>query len=173
MLETKDLILKAGEYEDWQDMYNNLWKHEESARYMLWTPLDSEERAKRRMKSTIEFQKRNDLKEYFVYEKKSNQAIGFAGLEEIEPGVYEDTGIAIGPAFTGRGYGKQIVNALTEYAFKQLGATKFVYSCRSQNIASKRLQASCGFTYTHSEERVDNRTGEDYILEFYELAKSE
>lgn len=36
-LETKDLILKKAEFTDWKTIYKNLWIHEESARYMLWT----------------------------------------------------------------------------------------------------------------------------------------
>lgn len=168
MLETKDLLLKKGEYEDWRAMYHNLWKHKDSAKYMLWTPLESEEDAQRRMKSSIEYQQNNNLA-FFVYEKKSNQVIGFAGMKEIAPNVYEDAGIAIGPDFVGQGYGKQIVNALVEHAFKQVGASKFVYSCREQNIASKQLAKSCGFVFTHAEEKTDPRTGEKYVLAFYEL----
>jgi len=168
MLETRDLILKTGEFEDWKDMYNNLWKHKESAKYMLWTPLDSEEAAKQRMVKNIDYQQRNQY-QYFVYEKKSHQAIGFAGMEEVAPNIYEDTGIAIGPAFVGQGYGKQIVNGLMKCAFEQLGAVKFIYSCRQQNIESKRLQQSLGFTYSHSVEKVDTRTNESYVLEYYEL----
>lgn len=167
MLETKDLILKKGEYKDWQAMYHNLWKHKESAKYMLWTPLKFEEDAQRRMKSSIEYQQCDNLA-FFVYEKKSNQAIGFAGMKEIGPNVYEDTGIAIGPDFVGQGYGKQIVNALITHAFEQLGASKFVYSSREQNTASKRLAKSCGFVFIHTEEKTDPRTGKKYVLEFYE-----
>lgn len=85
---------------------------------------------------------------------------------EIEPGVYEDTGVALGPDFVGKGYGKQIVNAMVDYAKNELHAKKMVLSYRSQNIAFKKLQAACGFTYLHSEERVDSRTNEAYILEF-------
>ena len=36
-LETEDLILKKAEFTDWKTIYKNLWIHEESARYMLWT----------------------------------------------------------------------------------------------------------------------------------------
>ena len=34
-LETKDLILKKAEFEDWKTIYYNLWRHKESAKYML------------------------------------------------------------------------------------------------------------------------------------------
>ncbi len=36
-------------------------------------------------------------------EKGSGQAIGFAGVEEIELHIYHETGIARGPEYVGRG----------------------------------------------------------------------
>lgn len=167
MIETKDLILKKGELQDWHDMYVNLWSRDESARYMLWKPVCSEEDAVERMKKNLAFMEKHDL-HWFVYEKKSGQAIGFAGMEQISENTYEDTGIAIGPDFTKLGYGKQILTALVQEAFHRHGAAKFVCSCRTANIASRQLQLSCGFFYTHSQKKTDPRTGEEYILDFYE-----
>jgi len=168
-IETEDLFLKKAEFDDWKDIFGNLWRYEESAKYMLWTAVKTEEEAKERMRRVMEWQK-NHL-EYLVYEKKSGQAIGFAGMEKVEEDVYEDTGIAIGPKFIGRGYGRQILKGLAENCFHVRGAKKFISSCRSENKASKRMSLSCGFTFSHSEKRVDRRNGEEYILEFYELSK--
>lgn len=169
MPETKDLILRKPVFEDWRDMYRNLWSREESARYMLWDVTRSEENAKRRMERTIAFQAAHPA--WLVYEKESGQAIGFGGITEVAPGVYEDTGIAVGPEFTGRGYGKQILTALTEYAFRELKAEKFIASCRSQNAPSRGMILACGFRYTHCEDRLDPRNGTPYVLEFYEKSK--
>ncbi|BCN32902.1 GNAT family N-acetyltransferase [Anaeromicropila herbilytica] len=169
-LETKDLVLKKASINNVNDMYINIWSQEESAKHMLWTPIKNIEEAKDRMKKTIEFQK--DKIAYLVYEKNSGQAIGFAGMMEIEDKVYEDSGIAIGTQFVGRGYGKQILIALIDYCFEDLGAVKIVYSCRSENIASMRLQQSCGFHYTHSKPMVDKRNGLNYVLNFYELYRN-
>lgn len=137
---------------------------------MLWRPVHTEEDAQERMKKNISFMEKCELA-WFIYEKSSGEAIGFAGMEQISEGVYEDTGIAIGPAFTRRGYGKQILMALVNEAFTNLSANKFVCSCRSQNEASKQLQISCGFQYTHSEEKIDVRNENEYILDYYELLK--
>ena len=164
MIETKDLILKKGKQEDWRDMYYNLWRHSESARYMMWNVTTSEEEAKDRMARTVVFESTHEYT-WLVYEKKSSQAIGFAGMEEIEPGIYEEAGIAIGPAFVGKGYGKQILNALVDFAREKLGAKRFQACCRVENMASHNLQMSCGFRYSHSEEKVDPRNGERYVLE--------
>lgn len=168
MIETKDLIIKKAEFCDWSDIYHNLWRHEVSAKYMLWNTTKTEEDAKIRMQKTISYQEKAPFS-YFVYEKESGQAIGFAGMVEISPHVYEDTGIAIGPAFVRKGYGRQILTALVQKAFIELEGEKFIASCRSQNIASRQLQLACGFSYTYSENRIDPRNSMPYILEFYEL----
>lgn len=165
MLETKDLLIKKGEQKDWRDMYYNLWCHGESARYMLWDVTTSEEEARDRMARTIKFQETHPYC-WLVYEKASGKAIGFAGMEEIEEGVYEDKGVALGPDYVRKGYGKQIVNAMAEYAKAVLNAKKMVLSYREGNEASKRLQESCGFVYSHSEDREDPRTGAGYVLNY-------
>ncbi len=169
-IETKELVLKKASMKDVNDMYINIWSQEESAKHMLWIPTKNIEEAKDRMIRTIEYQK--DKIAYLVYEKKSGQAIGFAGMKEIADKVYEDSGIAIGANFVGRGYGKQILSALVDYCFNNLGAIKIVYSCRSENIVSKKLQQSCGFHYTHSQPMVDKRNGLNYVLDFYELNRN-
>lgn len=155
--------------EDVNDMFHNIWSEEESARYMLWTPIKSMEEAVDRMSKTIEFQK--DRIAYCVYEKQSGQAIGFAGMKEIDDGVYEDSGIAIGTKFVGRGYGKQILMALVDYCFDELAAIRIVCSCRTENIASKKMQLSCGFQHSQSQAMTDKKNGLDYTLDFYELAR--
>lgn len=165
MLETKDLIIKKGEQKDWKDMYYNLWRHSESAKYMLWDVTTSEEDAKDRMARTVKFEEIHPYT-WIVYEKTSSQAIGFAGIEEIERGVFEDMGVALGPDFVGRGYGKQIINALVDFAKNELGAKKFLLGYREGNEASKRLQEACGFRYSHSVEKIDPRNDVPYVLHY-------
>lgn len=165
-INTEGLILKKAKQEDWEDMYNNLWRYEESARYMLWDVTTSEAEAIERARKSVAFQKVTKYA-FFIYEKETNVAIGFAGMKEIEPGVYEDTGIAIGPSYTQKGYGTQVLNTLVEEA-KRCGAHKFVASCRKQNIASHDMQMKCGFQFVKEETRIDPRTDESYILEFNE-----
>ena len=165
MIETKDLILRKAQFEDWQDMYRNVWSREETARYMLWTVTASEEEAMERMRRTIRFQSEHDS--WTVFEKASGKAIGWAGVNPIAEGVYEDGSVALGPEFVGKGYGKQILTALTEYVFCGLEATAFVATCRNENAPSRGTILSCGFVYTHSEDRIDPRNDLPYVLEFY------
>ena len=166
-IEMEDVYLKKADPGDWQEIWHNLWCRPECARYMLWNVTRSEEDALARMERTIAYQREHPLS-FFVYEKRTGKAIGFAGLIETEPGVFEDTGLALGPAFWGKGYGTQVVRANVEEA-EAAGARKLIASCREQNEASRALQRKCGFVFTHKEKRTDPRNGEPYVLEFSEL----
>lgn len=170
MLETKRLILRKASYDDWRDMYQNVWSREETARYMLWEVTRDEEEAKARMERTVDFQEKNPTAR-IVCEKETGRAIGFAGMGEIAPGIFEDHGVALGPAYVGRGYGREILQAMVDEAFCALGGKRFICSCRSENEASRRLQISCGFAFSHTEKRIDPRDGREYVLEFYTLDK--
>ena len=170
MIETEDLILRKGVFEDWSSIYENVWRHPETARYMLWDVTTSEDEARSRMERTLRWQAEHDA--YFVEEKSTGRCIGFAGFIEIAPAVYEDTGVALGPEFVDRGYGTQVLNALLTIAFDRRNGQVFIGSARSENAASIALQCSCGFVYTHSESRTDPRSGEEYTLNFYEKRRN-
>lgn len=166
MYETKRLFLKHPAFSDWAPMLRNVWCHEETARHMLWSVTTTEAAAQERMKRTLEYQKDNPA--WLVYQKETGQPIGFAGFCSIGPGVVEDTGVALGPAYVGRGYGKELLSLLLEIAKTEYGARLFVGSCRSQNIPSRALMLACGFRFTHTEDRTDPRNGTAYVVEFYE-----
>ena len=165
MIETKDLILRQGSADDWQDLYRNLWSREVVFHYMFKNPCPSEEHAAARTGAYAVMHEEVKT-EFFVCEKASGQAIGIAGIKELKPGKWTITDIALGPDFQDKGYGKQIVTALLKLAF-ELGTTEVSYDCFTQNTASKQLALSCGFTYTHSEEAELMKNGKKVILDYY------
>lgn len=162
MIETKDLILSKAKFSDWPDMYENVWSQWDSARYMLWSVTTSEEDAKIRMEKTMAFQKNHHA--YLVYERASGKAIGFAGAEEVAPGVWKEIGICLGPKYVGRGYGKQILKALLAYCKETFGAREFLYTARADNAASNALARSLGFTQVGAEEEILERDGKAYTF---------
>lgn len=164
MMETRNLIIGKAKYEDWESMYRNVWSREETARYMAWQVTTSEEDARLRMQRTMEYEETHDT--WLVYEKVSGQAIGFAGVGEIRPHTFQETGIALGPEYVGRGYGKQILRMLVKYC-TSLGGREFLYSTRAGNTASKALAMSCGFRYQYSRRETDIHSGESYELQIY------
>lgn len=159
-METKDLILGKARLSDWKAMYENVWSHPESARYMLWSVTTSEADARSRMERTIAFQKAHDT--YLVYEKKTGQAIGFAGVEPVPPDACQEAGICLGPGYVGRGYGRQILEALMAHSRSVYGAKKFFYFTREKNAASIGLAKAMGFWFLDAKEEIDPRNGEKY-----------
>ena len=123
MIETKDLLLKQGSADDWQDLYRNLWSRGEVFRYMFTNQSPTEEHAMKRTAAYAQMHREVNT-EFFVYDKATGQAIGIAGLKEMQPGVYTVTDIALCPDFHGRGYGKQILTAFLSFAFDKLDATE-------------------------------------------------
>ena len=167
MIETKSLFLEKAKFSDWKEMYCNVWSQPESAKYMEWNITTSEENAKIRIMKTIAFQKEHDT--YLVYEKSTGKAIGFAGVEKMEPYIYEEAGICLGPDYVGKGYGKQILQGLIQYCREKYGAKEFVYSTREENIASNQLAKSFGFTMISSVPKTDSKDGHCYNYLQYRL----
>ena len=167
MIETERLILDKAKFSDWAEMYHNVWSHLESARYMEWTITTSEEAAKIRIMKTIAFQKEHDS--YLVYEKASGMAIGFSGVEKIEPYIYQEIGICLGPDFVGKGFGRQILQGLIQYCKEQFDAREFIYSARDENKVSNRLAKSFGFSLISSTAKTDCKDGHPYNLLQYHL----
>ena len=166
MPETKDLILRKATMDDWKAMYWNIWRHPESAKYMVWDVTSTEEAAMARMERTIAFQAAHDY-HWTVVEKMSGQAIGWAGMKKVSEDVCSETGVALGPEFTGKGYGTQLLNFLTDHARDTLGAKRFLACCNKDNQISKRLLHRCGFVYTHSENAIHHRDQIPYTLDYY------
>ena len=167
MIETEHLILDKARFSDWEAMYRNVWSQPACARYMCWRVTTDEEAAKQRILRTIAFQREHDT--YLVYEKGSGQAIGFAGVEEAGPRVYQEAGICLGPRFMGRGLGREIVEGLLRYCKETFGAEEFLYTTRADNLASVGLARACGFTLLSSEVRTSPRDGGRYRFLRYRL----
>lgn len=164
-METLDLLLDKARFEDWEELYRNVWSRPKPARYMLWQVTDGEAEARARMERTLLWQRDHDV--WTVYKKSGGQAIGWAGLEEVSPGVWQETGIVLGPDFAGRGYGRQLLELLMNLA-RARGGREFRCSARAENTASQALLCSCGFALSGTERKIDPRDGTPYILEHYE-----
>ena len=104
-----------------------------------------------------------------VYEKATGKAIGFAGVEKIEPYIYQEAGICLGPDYVGKGFGKQILQVLIQYCKEEFSAKKFIYSTRAENRASNQLAKSLGFTVISSVPKTDSKDGHSYNLLQYSL----
>ena len=172
ILETADLILKKGSPDDFDAMIRNFWSDHESAKTMLWKPVDAYDEGLELCRRALERQAVYPAA-FWVYEKATGEAIGAAGMKEVSPGVWEDAGIGIGSRFTGCGLGTQILSALIDHCFQALNAEKVVCSCMTENRASARMMEKCGMVRTAAPEEPEVRKwdGYRYHIFIYELTR--
>ena len=150
VLEGKNIRLRKARKEDYQSMLKHVWGDEAVYRWMLYQPTLTEEDAIERCRRSMEFQK--DHYAYFVALKDTDEAVGLCAIKETAPGHYEESGICIGTAFQGKGYGKEIVALLLKLAFEELGAEDFRYGYFLDNDKSKKVAKSFGFRYDYTYE---------------------
>ena len=162
MPETKDLILCKAEPEDWKETWENVWSRPECARFMFWDVTAEEAAARDRMERTVRFQSTHDA--WLIREKKSGKVIGFTGVFLEDDGAAAEQGVCLCPEYWRKGYGTQVLRALTEYAKNELGAARFLCRCRPENAASRRLIEKEGFRLMAEEQVNDHRDGTPCVL---------
>ena len=90
-IETPRLVLRKARESDLDSIWRNVWCDDRLAATMLWRTTKTREEALERMKRTIKFQA--DSYSYFVCLRENDEPIGFGGIREISPGLYDETGI--------------------------------------------------------------------------------
>ena len=131
-------------------MLKNVWGDEAVYRWMLYQPTLTEEDARARCQRSMAYQE--DHLAWFVALKDTDEAIGLCAMKENEKGHFEESGICIGTAYQGRGYGKEIVSLMLSLAFRELDAEDFRYGYYQDNEKSRKLAASFGFAYDETYE---------------------
>ena len=170
-IETKNLVLRKATENDLEAIWKNIWQDESIARWMYWQPTKAYEDAVDRLQRTIRYQSENYA--YFVCLKEIDEAIGFAGIKEVEPNVFEESGICVATKCQNLGYGTEILQALMKLAFEEFGGEKFIYACMHENERSRKVCQKFGFHYSHSQEEVRQWDGAQFVNDFYYLMREE
>ena len=165
-IETEHLLLRKAKDDDLQSIWHNVWSDVELARTMLWRPTETYEEALERLEKTKKIQ--TESYAYFVCLRDTDEPIGFGGIRETEPYMFEETGLCIARTYQKRGYGTEMLTALVDLAFRQLGGRCFRYGCFHDNIASAELCRKCGFVYAFSATGTRKWDGYEYLCDFYE-----
>ena len=167
-IETERLILRKAEERDLVPIWERVWRDEKLAATMLWAPTPTLGEAQVRLARTMAYQAENYA--WFVCLKETDEPIGFGGMRETAPGVWDEAGLCIAADWQGRGYGKELLRALVGTAFRALGGRRFRYSCFHDNAASAALCRSCGFRYVSSHPETRAHDGFPYLCDCFELA---
>ena len=170
-IEGEHIVLRKAKESDYKSMLRNVWSDPAVYQWMLFQPTLTEEDAMKRCQRTIEFQK--DHYAYLIAEKETDEAMGFCGIKETMPGHFEESGIGIGTKYQGKGYGKEVVALLLDLAFNKLNAVDFTYGYFQDNIKSRKVAESVGFTYDRTYEITRPWDGAEKVVDSCVLTRKE
>lgn len=162
---TKNLEFKHGNLDDVEKYHRNFWSESETAKYMLWAPTENVDEAKMRLKKWLESTSSRNY--YFMYEKMTNQPVGFIAFMNLGDGKWGEIALCIGKNFTHKGYGAQALEFVEKYA-KEKGGKLIEYSCLENNVASKNLATKMGYKQSYIKDRYIkkvNRTDVEIVFE--------
>ncbi|EFE95730.1 acetyltransferase, GNAT family [Serratia odorifera DSM 4582] len=144
-LETERLTLHSLTEEDWP-LFLQLYRDPQVIRYLA-DPLDEAEIHARFAGRLPAWNKHSQHWLCLVMrEKASGAALGLTGFRaEWLPFQQAEVGFASLPAGQGKGYGKESLRKLMDFAFNACGFHKLNATVTEGNMASRRLLESCGF----------------------------
>ena len=165
MIETKNLTLKKYDEKYIEKAHYNFFSSPITSKYVLWKPTQNPSEVK-------------DKIEYWLYEVKvsvfymihdrDDEPIGFVCVDEIEPNVYGNFGIALGEKYVNKGYGSEVLTAIIDY-IKSLGAKEIHYSHFKENIASQKLALKYNFEFYKEGKRIRKYDNKEFDELFYVL----
>lgn len=144
-LETPRLLLKSITAEDWP-LFLRLYQEPLVIRYIADPLPESEIRA--RFEARLpEWDKHGQRWLCLVMrEKRSDKALGITGFRpEWLPFQQAEVGFGSLPEEQGKGYGKESLLAVLDFAFHACGFHKMTATVTEGNLASRGLLESCGF----------------------------
>lgn len=165
------ILIRKARMTDLDAVYENVYSDRELLSTMYLAPSDSKEQAAERLKRTIAFQKDKML--YFVALKETDEVIGLCGIRPESDGIFSEAGLAIARKYQGRGYGKEMLRLLLDYAFTDCGAEQFAYYAMDFNTKSKALAKHFGFHYDQSRKETREYDGKEFTLDRFLLSKEE
>lgn len=122
---------------------------EELKPWMPWAhrpvPVDASEEVCRR--AAAQFAAREDMM-LFIWARESGRFLGGTGLHRFDWSVPRfEIGYWMRTSETGKGYVKEAVRALTDFAFTTLQAERMEIHCDARNRPSAVIARRCGYVY--------------------------
>ena len=122
-----------------------LWSDPQVARRITASGIFTAEQIRDRLALEIHNGKEYGVQYWPVFEKKTGELIGAAGLRPL--GSDFEIGFHLRPQFWHQGFGYEAAEAVIRYAFDSIGAQRLYAGHHPQNGPSRRLIQKLGFKY--------------------------
>ena len=164
ILETKNCILRPVTLDDYIDLYE-YYKIPEVVKFLPIKRHKSYLDTKRFIKSFfISNYEKGKIGHYAIVSKIDNKVIGNVGFNNISKNVKNaEIGICINPKYWGNNLSVELVEALIEYGFEELGLESIFAMTYEDNIYSKNVLDKLNFKHEIDFNKKFKNTGNKTI----------
>ena len=173
LLETKRLILRKFEEQDYLQAFSNYCNDEKVTKYMTWYPHKDESLTRELILSWVNaYQTYNNFFQWVIIEKELDQVIGSISVVDIKEETEEvEIGYCLGYKYWNNGYITEAATAVIKYLFEVVNVKAVIAKHDSRNAASGRVMQKCNMMY-YGQESIINK-GEDVSLNVYKITKED
>ena len=162
-IKTKNLCLKGVGFDYKNDIFREF--SPEIATYMSPKPADKIEETEEFIKTAIKENKEGISFQVVILNKKSKDFLGCGGVRNIDQKTPR-LGIWIKKGAHGRGYGKEAVIALKEWAEENLDYEYLIYPVDKNNIPSRKIPEFLGAKVAREYDKTGMSGNKLHLLEY-------
>jgi RimJ/RimL family protein N-acetyltransferase len=168
-IRTKNLILREFREDDLEPLYL-IQSDAEAMRLTWWAP--SREGSEERLRAYAAEKDRLGYAPWTVVQAAEEKVIGWGGLniDPFDPGWGPEVAYFFHPAYWGKGYATEVVQASLELGFLHVGLDAIIAFAHPENAASIRVLTKCGFRQTGYEVLINRNL---YRVEHSEWAAAQ
>lgn len=142
VMRTQRLLLRPPELGDAAEVHRAWAGRAETCRWLAWAPHRDEGETREELQALIE-ERASGASQSWLAETEG-RLVGSARLAWISS-IERELGFVVAPDDQRRGFGSEMVRALTEAALAEPDVQRVTASCHPDNTASVQLLAACAF----------------------------
>lgn len=160
-IETIRCKLRRIRPDDYSMMYENWGRLDEVCKYFPFHPIDDVERYKEKVKQWSSNYKSGSYFHWVIEWKETGELIGTINLGNVEEScMMSDTCYMLSPRFWNRGIMTEVLKAVLNYAFEEIGFHRVQAEVFAGNDASSAVLKKCGMSLEGIERQKYYKDGE-------------
>ena len=169
-LETERLLLRQLQMEDIYEYYERLFGDADVSRYMLFEPHQDIGESLESLQRKLERYEEGNYYCWGVTEKEEDSLIGLVELLRFDEAEESCSFVyMLGCNYWNRGYGTELLKAVFQFAFTELGVQRISADHMTKNAASGAVMRKAGMQHVGTLPGKYEKLGMAYDAEVYEI----
>ena len=169
---TNRCLLRRFEYRDILNVFNNYSSNKNVSKYLTNEPHKGVYETEYMIGDFIRNYNNLNYYNWVIVDKYNNDVIGTISLHEID--LYNDKGeigIIISPKYQNKGYAKEVIQTIINFAFFELEINRLEYKALKDNISSNKLASKVGLIFEGVIHSIVKKNNEYLDVNLYYLIK--